>query len=85
MTDRFGTETAQLNLPWYYDHPFLGALILAGIPMLGFATLIIMLMETHFAANETRRELADLSLQLHHTGYILPGLIETHGTGQDPL
>jgi hypothetical protein len=55
-TTRFGTETALLNLPWYYDHPFLGALILAGLPMLGFATLIIMLMETHFAANGTGQD-----------------------------
>ena len=72
----FGEITQQAPMPWYYDHPWFGALVLAGLPALAFAWLIVTLLEARFTANALRAEVADLSLNLQHTGYRLQGQLD---------
>jgi hypothetical protein len=72
----FGEITQQAPMPWYYDHPWFGAFVLAGLPALAFAWLIVTLLETRFTANELRAEVTDLSLNLQHTGYRLQGQLD---------
>jgi hypothetical protein len=67
----FGEITQQAPMPWYYDHPWFGASVLAGLPALAFVWLIITALEARFIANELRADVADLSLHLQHTGYRL--------------
>ena len=72
----FGEITQQAPMPWYYAHPWFGAFVLAGLPALAFAWLIVTLLETRHTANELRAEVADLSLHLQHTGYRLQGQLD---------
>jgi hypothetical protein len=72
----FGEITQQAPMPWYYAHPWFGAFVLAGLPALAFAWLIVTLLETRHAASELRAEVADLSLHLQHTGYRLQGQLD---------
>jgi regulator of protease activity HflC (stomatin/prohibitin superfamily) len=67
----FGEITQQAPMPWYFAHPWFGAFVLAGLPALAFAWLIVTALEARFTANELRAEVADLSLHLQHTGYRL--------------
>ena len=83
----FGQVTEQAAMPWYYDHPWFGAFVLAALPALAFAWLIMMVMETRHTAAEVRAELADLTLHLQHTGYRLQGQLDqiaAHIDRQDP-
>jgi hypothetical protein len=72
----FGQVTEQTAMPWYYDHPWFGAFVLAALPALAFAWLIMMVLETRHTAAEMRAELADVSLHLQHTGYRLQGQLD---------
>ena len=72
----FGEVTQQASMPWYYAHPWFGAFVLAGLPALAFAWLIVTLLQARFTANELRAEVADLSLHLQHTGYRLQGQLD---------
>ena len=72
----FGQVTEQAPMPWYYDHPWFGALVLAGLPALAFAWLIVTLMETRHRAAELQTDVADLMLQLQHTGYRLQAQLD---------
>jgi regulator of protease activity HflC (stomatin/prohibitin superfamily) len=72
----FGEITQQAPMPWYYGHPWFGAFVLAGLPALAFAWLIVTLLEARFTANELRAEVADLSLHLQHAGYRLQGQLD---------
>ena len=72
----FGEVTEQAPMPWYYDHPWFGALVLAGLPALAYAALIVTLMETRHRAAELQTDVADLTLQLQHTGYRLQGQLD---------
>jgi hypothetical protein len=72
----FGQVTEQAPMAWYYDHPWFGALVLAGLPALAFAWLIVTLMETRHRAAELQTDVADLMLQLQHTGYRLQGQLD---------
>jgi len=72
----FGQVTEQAPMAWYYQHPWFGALVLAGLPALAFAWLIVTLMETRHRASELQTDIADLTLQLQHTGYRLQGQLD---------
>ena len=72
----FGQVTEQAPMAWYYQHPWFGALVLAALPALAFAWLIVTLMETRHRATELQTDVADLTLQLQHTGYRLQGQLD---------
>ena len=72
----FGQVTEQAPMAWYYDHPWFGALVLAGLPALAFAWLIVTLLETRHRAAELQTDVADLTLQLQHIGYRLQGQLD---------
>ena len=72
----FGQVTEQAPMAWYYDHPWFGALVLAALPAVAFACLIVTLLQTRFTANEVRTEVAELTTNLQHTGYRLQGQLD---------
>ena len=53
-----------------------GALVLAGLPALAFAWLIVTLLETRHRAAELQTDVTDLTLQLQHTGYRLQAQLD---------
>ena len=77
----FGQVTEQAPMPWYYEHPWFGALVLAGLPALAYTALIVTLMETRHRAAELQTDVADLTLQLQHTGYRLQGQLDQIAAG----
>jgi hypothetical protein len=54
----------QADMSWDYEHPWFGAFVLAALPALGYAYLLVLMMETRFTATGLRTELSDLSLEL---------------------
>jgi hypothetical protein len=67
----FNQITQQNEMPWYYDHPWLGAFIFAALPAAAFAWIFVTLKETRFMTAELRTEVGDLNLQIQHIGYRL--------------
>jgi hypothetical protein len=75
VEDRFG-EIQLLDLPWYYDSPVLGAIVIGGISsLIAVALFINILKAAHYAA-QNEKAIFDLSSQLHHTAWSLQGQIE---------
>lgn len=72
----FGQITEQEAMPWYYAHPWFGALVLAGLPALAVAAILVLILEARFHALQARTDLADLNLLLQHTGYRLQTQID---------
>lgn len=72
----FGQITEQEAMPWYYAHPWFGALVLAGLPALAVAAILVLVLEARFHSRQARTELADLNLLLQHTGYRLQGHLD---------
>jgi hypothetical protein len=67
----FNTVTEQAEMPWYFDRPWIGAIIFGAIPAAVFAFIAISLIETRFMLREVRLELSDVALQVQHSGYRL--------------